>query len=868
MSDFEDSRLWRVAFKARRASASERNATAALRTAYLEMRKKVTILVSQIAHDLRHFTVHDISHLDALWDLASLIAGQRISLNPLEAFVFGGAVLTHDAGMSLAAYPNGVVDLRKHPKWKDSVYVAEKQERGRAPSREEMDQPDTKTEHAAIEYLLRELHAEQAERLPSICWQADGGERYYLIDNPDIRSSLAPIIGKIAFSHWWPISRLKEEFPKRLGAPIDLPPSRQIDARKIACLLRLADAAHLDWRRAPGFLRAMLRPTGGAAEHWIFQERLNQPMLEEDRLVFTAGTAFDRQDARAWWLCLRVVRLLEEELRGVDDLLADLGEDRFIAKTVKGADDAQRFAQLVPTKGWLPVEAKLQVTDVAALVKRLGGEELYGDDPTVPVRELIQNAADAIRARRFLNNKPGWVGEITVRVGESGESDWLEIEDNGIGMSAAVLTGPFLDFGKSYWGSPLMTAEHPGLLSSGFESTGKYGIGFFSSFMLGDRLTVTTLPFGGSSQNTNILEFRAGLNEQPLLRRADVHERLPSAGTIVHIQLAKRAREEGGILHRKDRWSTVRQLSELLSWLCPALDVNVKAHEWSTRPEVVIVANDWLKISGAKLLQRTWSSYRPMKFWARNLRVIRAQNGDIVGRACVVPYQYGSSVERQKGEGIITVGGFRSTALVGIGGVLKGISKRASRDNAEVMVEPQQLKKWANGQVKLIQRDFERPGDQAFCAVVVELCGGSANALKIVKWGHEWLSSDELAEVKNLPLKVLLIDEGDVREAEEKSGSLKLRKEVFVTSVGIVASSIYANEWDLWRRPFFQRRSERNPICDLVSRGLARAWEVDQEEIRIGNSSVRIGDSKYDDVDTSAHYFLHPNEDDFDDENF
>jgi hypothetical protein len=151
---------------------------------------------------------------------------------------------------------------------------------------------------------------------------------------------------------------------------------------------------------------------------------------------------------------------------------------------------------------------------------------------------------------------------------------------------------------------------------------------------------------------------------------------------------------------------------------------------------------------------------------------------------------------------------------------------------------------------------------------VIELCGGSANALKIVKWGDKWFSSDELAEIKNLPLSILLIDEGDVREAEEKSGSLKLRREVFVTSVGIVASSIYASEWDSWRRrPFFERRSERNPICDLVSRGLAKAWGVNKNEVRVGNvSPIRIGDSEYDDAGTSADYFLHPSKSDFEDE--
>ena len=122
---------------------------------------------------------------------------------------------------------------------------------------------------------------------------------------------------------------------------------------------------------------------------------------------------------------------------------------------------------------------------------------------------------------------------------------------------------------------------------------------------------------------------------------------------------------------------------------------------------------------------------------------------------------------------------------------------------------------------------------------------------------------------RNLPLGILLINEGDVRRAEEKSGSIKLRKEIFVTSVGIVASSIYASEWDSWRRPFFRRRSERNPICELVRRGLAKAWGVDQDEVKVGNiSPVRIGDSVYDDVKTSADYFAHPSQDDLDEEDF
>lgn len=47
----------------------------------------------------------------------------------------------------------------------------------------------------------------------------------------------------------------------------------------------------------------------------------------------------------------------------------------------------------------------------------------------------------------------------------------IEVEDNGVGMSPKVLTGPFLDFGQSFWGTSLMHEELPGLESKGFIST-------------------------------------------------------------------------------------------------------------------------------------------------------------------------------------------------------------------------------------------------------------------------------------------------------------------------------------------------------------------------------------------------------------
>jgi HSP90 family molecular chaperone len=134
----------------------------------------------------------------------------------------------------------------------------------------------------------------------------------------------------------------------------------------------------------------------------------------------------------------------------------------------------------VQTRGWRPIDAHLQVSDVPHIVESLGGSMLYGDDPTVALRELIQNAADAVQARRRFQKRPEHWGQITVSLPQRGDEFWLVVEDTGIGMSEQVLTGPLLDFGTSFWRSPMAMEEFPGLMASGMHAIGRFGIGFFS----------------------------------------------------------------------------------------------------------------------------------------------------------------------------------------------------------------------------------------------------------------------------------------------------------------------------------------------------------------------------------------------------
>lgn len=79
-----------------------------LNASFADSRQKAAALTAQISKSLPSLTIHDVTHLDALWETADVIAGPDYPLNPPEGYVLGGSILLHDAALCFEAYGGGV----------------------------------------------------------------------------------------------------------------------------------------------------------------------------------------------------------------------------------------------------------------------------------------------------------------------------------------------------------------------------------------------------------------------------------------------------------------------------------------------------------------------------------------------------------------------------------------------------------------------------------------------------------------------------------------------------------------------------------------------------------------------------------------
>ena len=147
------------------------------------------------------------------------------------------------------------------------------------------------------------------------------------------------------------------------------------------------------------------------------------------------------------------------------------------------------------------------------------------------LRELISNSSDAIEKRRLEGLKDEKLrsdDEGHIRLSFDKDKKTLTIKDNGIGMTAEEVNkniGTIAHSGtKAFFENAKKLKENPELI-------GQFGVGFYSAFMVADKVEIITQ----SHQNTPTAHWTCDGSPQYTLEEADKRER----GTEIILHIAK-----------------------------------------------------------------------------------------------------------------------------------------------------------------------------------------------------------------------------------------------------------------------------------------------------------------------------------------
>ena len=126
----------------------------------------------------------------------------------------------------------------------------------------------------------------------------------------------------------------------------------------------------------------------------------------------------------------------------------------------------------------------VQAENIFPIIKQF----LYSDQE-IFLRELVSNAVDACRKLQALSSMgetKGALGELQVEIIADKEANTLTIRDNGLGMTGAEIEKYIAQIAFS--GAEEFVQKYEDKADG---IIGHFGLGFFSAFMVADKVEVT-----------------------------------------------------------------------------------------------------------------------------------------------------------------------------------------------------------------------------------------------------------------------------------------------------------------------------------------------------------------------------------------
>lgn len=470
--------LWKLFRKA--AEREDPESASELEVALQDVCKLGSEMAITIRDNFPTYTLHDEKHIcNVMSNMLNLLGEAKSCLTRNECALLILAACYHDIGMSvdkeeleyLKQCPNCIVEyLETHPVdfnivYPNSVY----------------DVPNV-TSDVIQRYVRATHHIRVRDQLRNTDWPAVLGKCI----------SVDELIA-VCQSHGEHITKIKQY--KILSPDLDL--------YLCAVLLRLGDILDFDMSRAPeSLLKYMDLDRSDKDED-------KKSLLEWYKHQASLGFVFssDSQHTllyRAECKSIQVEHSIMLYLDWVDQELLDCGElIRYMDMRWRSLLLPNRVVRQITARGYISGKYKITLAKEQVL-ELLSGQNIY-DTPFVFVRELLQNAIDAVRTRKQLDNRlpRTWRPQINIRTWTDPDGFyWFKIEDNGIGMTEYMIREFFLKVGNSYYNSEQFKFDKVRFQANiDYMPISRFGIGLLSCFM-GDlkdtRIEVSTKHFAES----------------------------------------------------------------------------------------------------------------------------------------------------------------------------------------------------------------------------------------------------------------------------------------------------------------------------------------------------------------------------------
>jgi molecular chaperone HtpG len=336
-------------------------------------------------------------------------------------------------------------------------------------------------------------------------------------------------------------------------------------------LLRIADYLQLQADRASSKIFKVKRILSPISQlEWKVHEVIKDILYDQSDDPETVEVIVD--PART---SIAIFLRIQDWLQGIqtelDTSWAVLGEvfGRFperelgisIRRIRSNIDDVKTFGR---DAGFVPSRVSFSAAD-AELLKLLI-RPLYGERPEIAVRELVQNAVDAVRERKALGVAPDTSrsADVEVQVRKHDEGQWsLIVDDSGVGMTFETLAKFFLNAGASFRSSLVWKTQFQN--ESGKSTvlrSGRFGVGALAAFLLAEdprmvRLKLTTRHIHSAPEEG--LEFEAELTDRPISIR---HVNKESPGTRIEVITSSAP----AFMQRSS--SKEKNLAETWDWYC------------------------------------------------------------------------------------------------------------------------------------------------------------------------------------------------------------------------------------------------------------------------------------------------------------